>query len=322
MRNMQTYKAEQLAVIVPTRNRPEKIASLLTSIAAQSLLPGRVLIIASGDDIKDLVESYLPRLPVEYIYTETGGQIHQRNLGIAQLDERTSLAASLDDDIEMEADAIEEMLKFWNQAETETAGVAFNIVNSPIYRSSRMLELAFMSSPRQAAVLKSGYNTAGSPVSENIRAQWLCGGATVWKQDVLKKNPHPPVNSRWAICEDLIFSYPIGKTQPLYVCAAAKVRHEHVYDHARKLKHFYYGYTATLWRFHFEEQHPEISRSSFLWMIFCQILMRLISGIFSLKGENLQYASGQIFAIVRGGMSLAKNETLLTLLQERHDKAL
>ncbi len=310
------YKCEQLAVIIPTRNRPEKVRTLLKSLVAQGQLPGRILIVASGDNIGAVVREFTGSLPVEYVFTETGGQIHQRNLGIAMLDDRTELVASMDDDVVLDPGAIESMIAFWNTVSADTAGVSFNITNVPSYRNSGLLRLAQMSSPRQGTVLRSGYNTACSPVEENIRTQWLCGGATVWKQSVLKQNTHSPVNSRWAICEDLIFSYPIGKNHPLYVCAAAKVRHEHVYDHAKKMKHFYYGYTTTLWRFYFEELHPELSRIAFFWMILCQILARLINGVFFLKGEPLQYAAGQIFALIRGGLVLLQNESLLTLLNE------
>ena len=83
------YKDERFAVIVPTRNRPETVRTLLRTIACQSMLPGRIIIVASGDDIGAVVAEFSDSLPVEYVFTEAGGQIHQRNTGIAMLDDRT-----------------------------------------------------------------------------------------------------------------------------------------------------------------------------------------------------------------------------------------
>jgi hypothetical protein len=173
-----------------------------------------------------------------------------------------------------------------------------------------------MSSPQQGRVLRSGYNVATTPVDSHLRTQWLCGGATVWKREILKGFSSREVYSRWAICEDVIFSYPIGKTHPLYVCADAKVRHEHIYDHAAKMKYRYYGRTITLWRLFFVESHGEFSRMSFLWMVLAQISARFILGIFSFRMRHIEYAVGQIEGAIVGLRALHRGLDLLSFLHE------
>ena len=311
------FNQDDLAVIIPTKDRPQKMENILGSLRDQTVACGRIIVVDGGQSVEDVVMKFAAHLPVEYYDCHPPGQIRQRNLAISKLDNRTPLVAFLDDDIVLETDAIENVLKFWSNCDPKTAGVSFNIINNPPYRYSRVKALFGMSSSEQGRVLRSGYNVATTPVQKNLQTQWLSGGATVWKFDILDSHQHTDIISRWAICEDVIFSYPIGKKYPLYVCADAKVRHEHVYDHKAKMKYFYYGRTITLWRLYFEESHPELSRLFFLWMSLGQILTRFALGIFTFRMHHIQYALGQIDGAASGLSALAKGKQLLTLLNEK-----
>lgn len=310
------YYGNDLAIIVPTKDRPVKITNLLNSLKKQSLLCGRIIIIDSGQDIKNIVDAFSESLPVEYYRSSVQGQIFQRNMGISLLDDKTQLVCSLDDDIVVEPNAIEAMIRFWNMCEPETAGVSFNIINSPPFKHTWFKAFIGMSSSEQGRVLSSGYNVAHAPVEKNIRTQWLCGGATVWKKEILKKFINREVSSKWAICEDVIFSYPIGKIYPLYVCADAKVRHEHVYDHKAKMQYRYYGKTIVLWRLYFVESHPELSRSFYFHMVLWQIMIRLLMGFFLLRPQEIQYAFGQIEGFLIGINAIIRKVSLLHILNE------
>ncbi|MBU0545447.1 MAG: glycosyltransferase family 2 protein [Proteobacteria bacterium] len=310
------YSGKDLAIIVPTKDRPGKISNLLNSLKNQSLCCGRIIIVDSGQDIKNIVAGFSEALPVEYYRSPVQGQIFQRNMGISMLDDSTRLVCSLDDDIVVEPEAIKSMIQFWNDCETETAGVSFNIINSPPFKHTWLKAFIGMSSPQQGRVLSSGYNVAISPVNKNIRTEWLCGGATVWKKEILNRFVNREVSSKWAICEDVIFSYPIGKKYPLYVCSDSKVGHEHVWDHTAKMKYWYYGKTATLWRLYFVESHPELSRLFFFWMISWQILIRCLKGLFSLRPQEIQYAFGQIEGSLIGMKAIYQGKNLLTILNE------
>ena len=311
-----TYTGQDVTLIIPTKDRPEKVKNVLESIASQTMLCGRLIVVDGGQSVKGFVESFSDCLPVEYYVCHPPGQIRQRNMAISLLDDRTPLVGFLDDDIVLEPQAIEAMITFWNKCESETAGVSFNIVNNPTYRHSWMRAVIGMSSSQQGRVLRSGYNVATSPIASDLKTQWLCGGATVWKQEILKKFTNKEISSRWAICEDVIFSYPIGKKFPLCVCADARVRHEHIYDHTIKMKYRYYGRTATLWRLYFVESHAELSRIFFLWMLLGQITARCISGIISFRMSDIQYAIGQIEGAIIGLSALFRGMNLLSLLNE------
>ncbi len=316
MNNSGDYRPSDIAFIIPTKDRPGKIRDLLDSFLVQEVSCGRIIIVDSGKSIRDLVLEYRPRLPVEYFRCHPPGQIRQRNLGISKIDARTPLVGSLDDDIVLEPEALESMVDFWNRCLQKPAGVSFNIVNVPEFRYSFLKAFFAMGSERQGRVLRSGYNVATTPAIRNLKTDWLSGGATVWRSDIIRKFQHREISSRWAICEDVIFSYPLGKRFPLYVCADARVRHEHVYDHAVKRKNRYYGQTISLWRLYFVESNPDLSRLFFLWMSFGQILMRLVMGALWLRPDELEYAVGQSQGIVRGMTALVKGKDLLTILNE------
>jgi glycosyltransferase involved in cell wall biosynthesis len=293
------YSGHQLGVVVPTKDRPQKIQNLLTSLAAQTVPCGRIIVVDGGQSVKHIVLSFSDRLPVEYYECHPPGQIRQRNMAIALLDTRTPLVAFLDDDLVLETDALENMIDFWNSADPNTAGVGFNVINTPRHRCSALESFFLMSSPVQGRILRSGRNVSIQHIQTNLKTQWLGGGFTVWKREIILKHPQDHLNTRWATGEDLRFSYPIGKRYPLYVCAAARVRHEHVYDQApANGLHRYIGRKGSLGFFYFVESHPEFSRAACLWMLTGIALTTFLYGCGTLSRRKLANALGQFEAIL------------------------
>ena len=310
------YAGNDLALLIPTKDRPEKMQNLLNSLAVQKVSCGRIIVIDGGRSIKDIVQDFSDRLPVEYYECKPPGQIRQRNMGIALIDERSSLVGSLDDDIVLEPQAVEEMISFWNKCEPETAGVSFNIVNTPLEHRSWFKTLLGLSASKQGRVLRSGMTTANYPVTTHLRTQWLCGGATVWKRQILEEFQHKEVNSRWAIGEDIIFSYPIGKKFPLYVCADAKVRHEHIFDYTSTSRHRFHGRTQAMWLFYFVESNIDLSRISFLRVLFLRIIGKFLIGILTRKKEYIEFAIGQIEGVTKGLYALMRGWDITVILTE------
>ena len=310
------YTSEDITFIIPTKDRPEKIKNLLDSLVNQTLKPGRIIIVNGGVSIKSIVTGYSKIIPVEYMECSPPGQIRQKNMALKVLDERTKLVGYLDDDIVLEKDAIEAMIKFINSTAKETAGVSFNIVNSPHYRYSWIKAFIGLSSKTQGLVLRSGYNVPILAVNCNQKTQWVSGGATIWKKGIVQNFIQKEVSSRWASCEDLIFSYPIGKLFPLYVCADARVRHEHVYDQAPNKNHRYYGYTETIWRFYFVQMHEELSVASFVVMILATVIGRFVKGIVSVEKRQFEFAFGSIKGLRVGFKTIRSGKNFRDVLDE------
>jgi glycosyltransferase involved in cell wall biosynthesis len=317
---MRNYSSKDLAVVIPTYNRPEKVRDLLDSLARQNEAIARILIIDGGESVEDVVSAYADRLPVEYFACNPPGQIRQRNYGISMLEPSTPLVASLDDDIVLEPGAIQSMIDFWNGAIDQPAAVAFNITNSPKHRYSRLKALLNMSAKKEGYLLKSGYNTGFGNVNADIKIQYVYGGASVWRLDILKKFPHREIKSKWATCEDLIYSYPIGKLFPLYVCAAAKVRHEHVYLNRKDPLARYRGKNSLLWRLYFIESNPEFSTLLYLLQQALIAPLRFIKGLLTRNFDEIKYASGQAEGILISLFAKLKLKSIFTLIHEDSSK--
>jgi hypothetical protein len=252
-----------------------------------------------GKSAKDIVNGFSDSLPVEYYECYPPGQIRQRNIGRDLLNERTLLVGFLDDDMVLEPEALEKMIDFWNHIDVNTAGVGFNMVNSPAYSYSRLRTLLSMSNCNPGRVLSSGGNVPFQNISSDIRTQWLGGGYTVWRREILKEFPQDNLNTRWAVGEDLRFSYPIGKKYPLYVCAEAKVRHEHVYDQApKRAVHRYQGLKQSLAVFYFVGLHKELSRAACLWMLLRSVIARFVHGCITLNPQFIEFALGRAEGIL------------------------
>ena len=220
------YNTSDLAVIIPTKDRPTHVKRHLKSLADQDCNLGRVIVVDSGLNIEEIVLSFKNRLPVEY-YRSEPGQVRQRNLAISLLDDSTKLVASMDDDITYHEGAISEMINFWNSVESVTAGVGFNIVYQS-NNNSKLLTQILNKSNQAGRVKRSGECMPFVNLNKDTKVQWLSGGATVWKYEILKKYKHNNnlLDLKWAVCEDSIYSYSLGKKFNLMACAGSKVQIE------------------------------------------------------------------------------------------------
>lgn len=309
-----TYLPSHLAIVVPTKDRPAKIREFLDSLCCQSVMCGRILFIDGGLSVRDVVQDYADRLPVEHHVCQPPGQIRQRNMAIALLDDRTPLVASMDDDIVFEADALQNMIAFWNTVESETAAVSFNVTNTPVDPDTWLRRL-FGLTPEPGRVTRSGLATSNSRATRDHRTDWVCGGATVWRLDVLRRHPHRELPSRWAISEDVIFSYPIGREYPMYVCASAPVRHEHVFDYGASRPDRFHGLTQTLWIFYFVESNSQLSMPASLLMVLGRATSRVITGLTTFEPRHLQFAIGQIEALVKVGAARLRGEDAAAVIE-------
>lgn len=273
------YVSEDLAILIPTKDRPFELKRLLQSIVEFEKRLGRIIVIASGMDVEDLVMTFMEFLPIEY-YRSEPGQVQQRNIGISVLDHTTKLVATLDDDVVFEKKSISEMINYWNCVGQDTAGVGFNIVNQPPHSHTWLKGLFGVSVFEPGKVLKCGRNTSICNVNQNIKTEWLNGGGTVWLQSILQENPHTEINSRWAVFEDLIFSYQIGKNYSLYVCHESQIE---IDDNTKEKEsismNFYRGKTQFLWKLYFINKNLNLSSILHYYSELIHLIHHLFKGI-------------------------------------------
>ena len=214
------YKTTDLAVIISTKDRPVQTKQFLQSLANQNCDLGRVIVVASGQDIKDIVLDFKDSLPVEY-YMGESGQIAQRNFGIKLLGKESEFVAFLNDDCIFQNNSLKHMINFIRSVDDETAGISFNRILVDNNEMPLLMDKIFR--------LKSGeVNSLGiaKPIinlKNNKQVNFLHGGYTIWKRHILEKYHQEPIDSSWAQSEDLRYSYPIGKKYKLFACSKAKI---------------------------------------------------------------------------------------------------
>jgi len=215
------YSAKDFAIIIPTKDRPLQVKRHLQSLVDQNCELGRVIVVASGQNIKDIVLDFKDSLPVEY-YMGESGQITQRNFGIKLLGKESKFVAFLNDDCIFQNNSLKHMINFIRSVDDETAGISFNRILVDNNEMPLLMDKIFR--------LKSGeVNSLGiaKPIinlKNNKQVNFLHGGYTIWKRHILEKYYQEPINSSWAQSEDLRYSYPIGKKYKLFVCSKAKIQ--------------------------------------------------------------------------------------------------
>jgi len=314
MSNRYQYSASDIGIVIPTKNRLQKIDNLLNSLLQQGLNYGAIVIVYIGQDITDIVNKYNKSLNIELYESTKAGQLVQRNYGISKLANSIKLVALFDDDIVLENRAFLSIIEFFNQ--NNCAGVSFNIVNHLPEKFSLIKFVLGLTARNPGTVLRSGLTTSNINVDKDISAQWLCGGATVWKKEILDNNKHKEIATKWAIAEDLIFSYPIGKLHPLYVCAKAQVRHEHVHDYVDTKHEIYHGYNQTIWLYYFVSQHNELSRVLFFYALILRLVGKLIQGLLKLNKSAIYFAYGQLKGLYVCFDTLIRKKKIENILNE------
>jgi glycosyltransferase involved in cell wall biosynthesis len=220
-------KSISLAYVVPTKDRPDDLAKLLASIGRQTVLPDQIVIVDAGDPrVEDLVAQF-SALPITYVREFPPSLSRQRNAGMAALKDHIDVAGYMDDDIELAPDATEKIRNFWRTAGPQVGGAAFTIVNQPLRSPvlGLLSEFFLINSRRVGVVLPSGFSSSITPQRENIRTDWLYGGATLWRREVIARFAYDEWYIGHGYLEDLDFSYRVCQAYELWVVADARLWH-------------------------------------------------------------------------------------------------
>lgn len=298
---MTDITASSVAIICPTKNQPEKVRRLLRCIAALDEKPGQVIIADGGHNLKPIVEPFNAEFSLMCLYCPEAGQILQRNYAHTFLNEDISVVIHLDDDITVEQDFISVFLATWTRERERPgkplAGLSFNLVDLPTIKNSLFRRAFFLSVVPPGRVSQAGYAAPFCPADRDLEVSWLLGGATAWSRDILEAYRHPlSFPTRWAVCEDLIYSYPLSKEFRMLVSQQIKCRHNETYSKLGFKKSIFYGRSSILFRYLFIERHDELSSLAWLWMSIGIFNLRLIRGIYS--KHHLGFAIGMMFGLI------------------------
>lgn len=218
-------RMHKIAFVAPTKDRPDDLRRMLESVAAQSRQPDQLVIVDGSDpDVRHVVNDF-PQLPCDYVRVFPPSLAKQRNAGMQALRPEMTLAGYLDDDIVLEPDAVSNMVSFWEGAAADVGGAVFSITNAPMPNWIGIKRLFGLDDFRPGRVLASGCVTTLGSQSRDTEVEWLCGGATVWRREIVDTYPYDEWFSGTGYLEDVDFSFNVGGRYRLMIVAAARLAH-------------------------------------------------------------------------------------------------
>lgn len=217
--------SHRLALIVPTKDRPEDLCRLLTSIAAQTRLPDQLVVVdGSEPPVKDVCDAFLG-LPLDYMRVVPPSLAKQRNAGMARLRPEITHAGYLDDDIILERDAVESMMRAWDRAGAEVGGIGFNITNQPRPPAMWLRRLFLIEHRQPGRMLASGCAASHYVCERDHEADWLSGGAATWRREVVEAFHYDEWFVGTGLLEDVDYSFNVRGRYRLLVASAARLAH-------------------------------------------------------------------------------------------------
>jgi len=217
----------KIAFIVPTKDRPDDLRVMLNSLSVQTRKPEQIIVVDGGTPgIKHIVDEF-NGLNLEYTRVIPPSLSRQRNVGVSMLNDQMTLVGYLDDDLELEPDAIEKMVDFWDKEPGEYGGAAFAITDAgtPNSKSLRVKQFFGLDALRRGRVLSTGWVSMLGQPDETMDVDWLCGGATVWKREVVDSFPYDEWFQGTGFMEDVDFSFNVRSRYKLSLLADAKTEH-------------------------------------------------------------------------------------------------
>ncbi len=300
---MTLITAQHIAIVCPTKNQPDKVLRLLKSINKLNEKPSQVIIADGGCNIKPITTAFTKELNLICLYCPEAGQILQRNHAHKYLGDNIQLVLHLDDDTTLDPDSLQKMIIFWNEEMRKSApplaGASFNIKDMPRTRPSALRKLFFLQTRPAGQVSIAGYAAPFTPTQSNLRTSWLLGGATVWSREIIDRIPHPiDFATRWAVCEDVIYSYPLSRKYRLMVVADATAYHNENYEKMSFRQGIFYGLSGAIMRYHFVRQNPDLKILACMWMTIGVIVGNLGRGFFG-SPRHIGLCIGGIEGLVR-----------------------
>jgi glycosyltransferase involved in cell wall biosynthesis len=287
---------QKIAFIIPTKDRPKQLKNLLLSISKQSIKPNQIIIVDSSAETN---ANFIPTegLAIEYIKVSFSSLAKQRNVGMQQIKPEIDLVGFLDDDIEFEDNSMVEMTKFWQYADKNLGGACFNIISDTASKKNYLKRIFFTGDNKMGLVLRSGYNTKICPAKNDIHTQWLLGGVTIWRKNIIEEFKFDEWFQGYGLFEDYEYSYRVGKRYQLAVASNAKVKHNFL--GIRRKDNFQFGKMEVINRFYFVKKNPELSKIIFLWATLGQFLENLINILLQKKKGYLLRAMGNVSGLIK-----------------------
>lgn len=220
------------AFVIATRNRPHDLVRTVESLMAQTVLPDALCIVDSSDDtptrarIEELCAA--DSVTLDYHHPASRGLTVQRNVGV----QRTTgdPVFFIDDDVVMEPDCHEEVLKEYGRWGPELGGVratptrpARPSLGTRLYR--RVFGIGGWW-PEASGRMRPGFYVEGVSESAGVRRiEYFNGWFMSFRRAVFEHERFDEALSGYAYKEDIDFSYRVSRRWVLVQTPRARCDH-------------------------------------------------------------------------------------------------
>jgi glycosyltransferase involved in cell wall biosynthesis len=273
---------------------------LLESLARQTCPPERVVIVGDGEGNAGIALDF-PQLGAEFLPLPGASVSEKRNRGAEAVRPGIDFIAFIDDDMVLEATALEAVMGFWEAAPPDLGGACPNMVGeaprSASWLKKKIAPRLALYSSQKGAVARSGFHVPFGEVAETTYVSWLPTGCVVYSRRVFEKYRFDEFFKGYSYLEDLDLSYRVGKDFRLAVVASARCYH--LPTQIGRPHPFLFGRKEVVNRLHFVSKHRELSRLLCLVTLCLRALMSVGESLSHLDADPLKRAAGNVAGLLR-----------------------
>ena len=272
---------DDLAIIIATKNRVDKLLKLLESINLLAQKPGQVIIVYSGDEVSSATDMFQYSINLTTRKSFIENQIEQKFIGIGLLNKNIKWVLFLDDDVTIPINALEILSKNYleNPIFADVYGFGLKIIGLEFRQRSKVvsffLQFCGLHSSVSGAVLKSGHAQSYQDSPIDTETKWL-NGISIWRTEALQHYNSRFSKIDYSAYEDVIFSYKISKNNRLIFASDVAVVNQNC-EIYYPLSFVQYR-AGTYMRFVFVSENKELSKIKFLIAQFFRGLDFIING--------------------------------------------
>ena len=213
-----------ISVIIPTRNRPADLLSVLNCIAAQSLKITEVIVIDSSDYFSPISKSATWDYFLQHHHVSVRSAAVQRNIGMNFISNDCEFLCFLDDDVQPNTFYASQLISGINRLDAVgISGIALNPLKNETMRRvpkgfyGTIQRVFGLDSMQDGKLLSSGVNIPVRIYAGEIQeVDWLIG-CSIWNYKAISDLRFEPDFRGQSLCEDVIFSIRAKERGRLFV---------------------------------------------------------------------------------------------------------
>lgn len=289
---------ENTSLIIPTKNRSEKLIKLLYKLATLKLKFNEIIIIDSSNIIHSkIIENKCKLNNYKYYHTKSSTS-YQRNFGLKKVKNNTYVMF-MDDDVVLFDDAFSKMDKCVKKYRNNEKIVGFGFNQIDVSSKNNFLEFLkknkfiqslgiYPSTPGKIA--KSGWHSKILNLQKNYLADWVYTTMSVFKFKTIKNAKFDETFGKYSYLEDLDFSLNLTKNKKkILLCSKARFKHPNNLDRSS----FEFGVTEIINRYKIIKKY-KLSKKLFYITSLLRFILS-ISRSFLLNKKYFSRSMGNVY---------------------------